>query len=803
MLSLASARAWLVKRARALVIGAGVLAIGILAFHLLRARAAFWTIDDSAITYSAAFDLVDHHSLGAYVEGPPIESYSNPLLFFTTAALKLVAPFDPVATHVYLEAIVFGVLLLLVWLVLRLLANEAIAVIGALAFGAVELATPATWLWYGSGLENVWVSAGIVALVWLAVRTASGVPLAPGWGVLAGLVALLRPEAPVYVAAFYLSLVAFARPTDVPWRAHVRRVAVAAAITAALFLLFLTWRRCAYHQWLPNTYFAKVPGHGSLKDHFVTEILGGLFGYHRAALFGACAIGLMLRDPTERIGQILFVMLIASMAMPLVGGSDWMGELRFGTPFIAVAHLAWACLFAVSLARARTPSTIFTALAVAIVGLLLKWDSVRVQPPQLNHVTTGLLADTWGARRWEAQERLGLPYPVVLDPDIGGALLVGSMQVVDNAALADYQMAHMGHDSQSARDFRLVVQYEMAERRPDLVCDNPNWPIDMNRVLSAYHGSNGGVWTRDDLVDSTVPADAKPLLSDGVVGVSLSPDTVQTAAPGALVRVEVYVTWSQGLQHGTVLRASAPNDVDEIPLVEGRTPDEHGSERRAFLLGMPQKPGSYSVDVTLVRPGLPALHGVSIPFDVVDADTADRRAAALAQAGTPLEAARRVAWLREQQVPRLSTVAFHAWQKTLRDGDQLHSKAVGAAVRALRRNAELADLRGVGPGIRAAELVAIKRVLATCAPGSDAARALCLGHAIDELRRLGYLGVLDRVGSIASELETLRQLAATWPAEQRYQTLVGIVLAKPSDLDAQNALVEARAALRNATFPPL
>lgn len=800
MLWLASARAWLVKRTRGLVIGGGVLAIGILAFHLLRERAAFWTIDDSAITYSAAFDLVDHHSLAAYVEGPPIESYSNPLLFFVTAALKLVAPFDPVATHIYLEALVFGVLLLLVWLVLRLLANDAIAVIGALAFGAVELATPSTWLWYGSGLENVWVSAGIVALVWLAVRTASGRPLAPGWGVLAGIITLLRPEAPVYVATFYLSLVAFARRADVPWRAHLRRIAVAAAITAVVFLLFLTWRRCAYHQWLPNTYYAKVPGHGSLKDHFVTEILGGLFGYHRAALFGACGIALMLRDATERIGQILFVMLIAALTMPLVGGSDWMGELRFGTPFIAVAHLAWACLFAVSIARARTPSTIFTALAVAMVGLLLKWDSVRVQPPELNHVTTGLIADTWGARRWEEQERLGVPFPVVLDPDIGGALLVGSMQVVDNADLADYQMAHMSHDS---TDFRLVVQYEMAERRPDLVCDNSAWPIDMNRVLAAYHGNYGGVWARKDLVDSAVPADAKLLLTDGVVGVSLSPDTIQTAAPGALVRVEIYVTWSHGLQHGTVLRATAPNDVDEIQLVEGRKPDERGSERRAFLVGMPQKPGSYNVNVELVRPGLPALHGVSIPVEVVDADTAARRAAALAQTGTPVEAARRVAWLREQQVPRLSTVDFHAWHKTLRDGDQLHSKVVGAAVRALRRNAELAELRGVGPGIRAAEMVAIKRVLATCAPGRDAARALCLGHAVDDLRRLGYLGVLDRVGSVASELDTLRQLAARWPAAQRYQALVGIVLAKPSDLDAQNALVEARAALRIASFPPL
>ncbi|HSN26016.1 MAG TPA: hypothetical protein VLT45_07015, partial [Kofleriaceae bacterium] len=207
MSSLEPVRGWFVARARSLAFGAAIVAIGILAFHLLRRSAGFWTIDDSAITYSAAFELVDHHSLAPYVEGVPIESYSNPLLFFVTAAIKLVAPFDPIATHIYLEAIVFGVLLLLVWLVLRALANDAVAIVGTLAFGAVELATPATWVWYGSGLENVWVSAGLVALVWLSVRTARGTPLAPGWGVLAGAVALLRPEAPVYVAAFYVTLV--------------------------------------------------------------------------------------------------------------------------------------------------------------------------------------------------------------------------------------------------------------------------------------------------------------------------------------------------------------------------------------------------------------------------------------------------------------------------------------------------------------------------------------------------------------------------------------------------------------------
>ncbi|HSN27458.1 MAG TPA: hypothetical protein VLT45_14285, partial [Kofleriaceae bacterium] len=253
----------------------------------------------------------------------------------------------------------------------------------------------------------------------------------------------------------------------------------------------------------------------------------------------------------------------------------------------------------------------------------------------------------------------------------------------------------------------------------------------------------------------------------------------------------------------TVLRASLPTDEDELSIVTRYKPADHGSNRTAFLIGMPHQPGTYAVQLALARPGLPALPGVSIPIDVVAPAEAEHRAAALALAGTPLEAARRVAWLREQQVPRLAMVDFRFWERQLHDEQAHRSKLSGAALRAMRANAELADLRGVTPGIAGAELVAIRRVLATCAPGADAARALCLGRAIDNLRRLGYLGVLDRMPAAASELAELRDRSARWPTDQRYRALVGIVLAEPSDLVAQHALVEARAAMTTTSFPPL
>ena len=122
--------------------------------------------------------------------------------------------FDPITTHRALEMVVFAAMIVLVWRLLRHVTGELAAIVGAAAFATLELVTPATWIWYGSGLESVWMSAGLVALVWLCARTVRGRRLAPAWGILPFLVAITRPEAPLDVAVFYLALVVFARPPE-------------------------------------------------------------------------------------------------------------------------------------------------------------------------------------------------------------------------------------------------------------------------------------------------------------------------------------------------------------------------------------------------------------------------------------------------------------------------------------------------------------------------------------------------------------------------------------------------------------
>lgn len=756
-----------------LAIGVGLYVVAAFAFYRMRADAGYWTIDDAGITYAASLQLVDHGSLATSLGGPPIEGYSNPLLFFIVALLHVFGLFDPITTHVFLEAIVFAAMVVLVWSMLRT-HGEIAAVAGALVFVFVQLVTPATWVWYGSGLENVWVSAGLVAMLWLCLRTARGVPLSHRWGTLLFAVAITRPEAPVYVAACYLALATVARP-DGDHRAHLRRVIRAAVVTAALFVVFLAWRRIAYGEWLPNTYYAKMHER-HVGENVRDYVVRGILPYTRAGMFACATLVLLVLPKLERAAMTLVIFLAASLALPVAAGADWMGEHRFATPFLAVAHVAYAILFAWSLARLvavrprQWPAVhVFTFLAVALVAVLLRFDrNTLINRIPLNEVTVGRIAYLEGGLRWEQQMRLGLPYPVVLMPDAGGSMLVGGMQMVDNGVLTDYQIPRMGRDYRLESDQRELYQYQ-AERDPDLVTIDESFWFDRRELGSKYVMPPGGMEALKTL-SSTVLAARRDLL-EGVAegtelaeGVRVSPETVTEAGPGALVRIVL------DLPGPGTLRGTVEGDRDEVVV-----PPAPGLQRTALLVGAPARLGAYPVAITLDdRPiGTVTIQVTQAPAPVTDAD--------------PWRAARRSARAQEQRVPRLRMTAFREIVRALDVADRARAAVAGALVMKLRRNARLVE-KQLDPALAA-------RLFGLCN-----GEVVCLGRTVDRLRRLGYL---DAARFVTNELDAAtRRLASTSGAE-RYRVLVGLVLARPDDLELQRELIAARSALKTTSYPAL
>lgn len=795
------ARTTIVTHRRAIIIGTALFLLSAFGFRLLRDSAGYWTIDDAGITYSAAFELADHGSLSPYIEGTPIEGYSNPLLFFIVTVLRLLRVFDPITTHIQLEMIVFAAMIVLVWRLLRRLTGEIAAAIGAVAFALIELLVPSTWIWYGSGLENVWLSAGFVAMIWLCARTGTGVTLRPGWGALVFAVSITRPEAPIYAIAFYAALLLFARPAELPLRAHMRQLSRAIAVTVALYMAFLIWRRVAYHAWLPNTYYAKIGDDLKLAENMGDYVVGQLLGYGRSGMFAMCVLALLLIRKLETLGLCLLAFLITSLVLPIVAGPDWMGEHRFATPFFAVCHLCYAALLAGCIAQVRWQlPPIGTLVATLALPLLLVFGQLSVRnPPIPSKVTIGQVAYFKGALRWEDQMRLGLPYPVVLTPDVGGTLLVGGIQTVDNGALTDFQMARIGrhYGDPEHVDARVLAQYLNQERRPDLVDPNPFWPLGRNLVTGQYL-RNGGTnsprfYARRDLVEvPAVEPEAELVLEAEGVRVYVSRETVRTVAPGGLIRCEVFVSWTTKPDDTVRIRASlGAFDGDEIS-VGSYVQQPSGVERHAFLLGVPQASGPFAISFELLRGRKQLAVGRSLVIQVSDNPFSIQRAvASLAIGASPVQLARRTAWLREQMIRRLSVHQLHDLEAGLFGADVERKAIAGRYIRLLRWNARLATREALPAPLRRAEDAAIRGMFDTC---GSVRRLLCIGRVADQLRRLGYLDVLARVPAIASELRG--EPPSTGLA--RYEALVGITLARPDDLDRQWELLDARRALAKA-----
>ncbi|HEY5944425.1 MAG TPA: hypothetical protein VIV40_02995 [Kofleriaceae bacterium] len=797
-------RAFAVARRRPLSIGCLVFVLAALAFRWARARAGYWTIDDAGITYAAAFELADHGTRAMFPEGTPVESYSNPLVFFIVALLRWCGWFDVARTHVHLETLGFAAMVTLVWSMLRAWTDALAAIAAAAVFALIELATPATWAWYGSGLENVWVSAGLVLLVWLCARTARGVALSAVWGAAAFCVAITRPEAPVYVAGFYVALVGFARPRDVTLHAHLRQAGRALAVTLVLYALFLLWRRIGYGDWWPNTFYAKVAGSSTLADHVRDYVVGQVLRYGWSALFGFAAIALLVAERLEVLARCLAVMLLAALALPITAGADWMGEHRFATAFFVMTHVAYASFAASSIARVRARGSgrrvVSTVLLVLVVPMLLVGERLAAPPVALNGVTLGHIAREQGGVRWQHQMRLGLPNPVVVMPDAGGSLLVGGMQLVDSASLADFQLARI-RKYDAALATPLINQYQHEERRADLVHFNTaSGAVDPSYLGTRYLQNESHFAVRRDLVIvPTIDPAARVVLQTPTLTIYLSPETVGRAAPSALVRCELIVAWSDGAPASTThVRISiAGGDSDDISLAPYQRDQATGSERRGLLIGAPSRPGGYPIAIELEREGEASMRGQLFELVVrTDPSDLDQVAAELVRRATPAQAAHRIAWLREQLIPRLSTQHLIAVLRALYRG-RMDSGNVGRYVEQLRWTARLAAFETLPSAIRAAELDATRALLATCSgPAADdnarASRLLCLGRAVDTLRRLGYLGTLARVPAVAAELAAARDQLDRMSLSVRYRVLVALALADPSDITLQRRLLASR-----------
>ncbi|NMC69280.1 MAG: hypothetical protein GYA57_04320, partial [Myxococcales bacterium] len=431
------------------------------------------TVDDAGITYAYADNLAAGNGLRMTPGEAPTEGFSNPLQVLLLAPIaRFSDDLDPAskALNVGLATVALALLCLFVHLRLRGAAR-------VLALAPLGLAV--YWCgfdyWLAAGLEGGLLTALQIGAL-LALHHA---PRHPGadtaLGVTAGLLAWTRPEGAAYGAIAVGVRLAWS-PAGRRWRA--------AAIFGGLVVLLVALRWLLFRDWVPNTYWAKVPGRGlwwSLTDGsapgwvYLKSFLRDRWWYFAIPLWAAA--------PLWREGQALssaaLLQLLFALGFVLYAGGDWMAEYRFLQPAMGpLAVLSAAGL--VGLAGGE-PASRWTLgrlpawLGVAAVAALLAfgaqdWAEQREAIAARRDIDLKVVAGrVAGYRALAGRLHLGRP-PLIAEVDIGGLSYRSGLEILDLAGLADRALARA-----RARRPALGPDYLFGERLPDVIHLHASW----------------------------------------------------------------------------------------------------------------------------------------------------------------------------------------------------------------------------------------------------------------------------------------------------------------------------------------
>lgn len=549
-------------------VGAAVLAGAVFVAHALQ----FWsmTVDDAAISFTYARNLVAGDGLVLQPGGERVEAYSNLLwVLLLAGGHALGAELSPLAKTL---GLLFGVACLGIVAVLPSRLGDRRPALPDMAAPLALAGNTAFAVWSVAGLENsmfallVLMSFGALAH---EVRTPSPQP----WSALVlTLLAITRPEGVAYAGvAVVWRAVRWSRDrfrryrtgTELRWLALLL-VGLGAPLlfrqgyfgyphSNAYYIKHLTWPFSAAHLLDP----------GSSGWRYVT-------GYLRA--YGLVPLTLLipaslLHRKTWDLHALGILLLSAGLFFPVYVQGDWMPEWRFMsliTPLLLL--LAGQGLWAgIDELRQRAPARRGAAitLALAACGLLLfVLLAVRKPVERTPALDAERFTDFERIREralyfGEIAAQAEVAMPTLLDPDLGGTSFSGAVEVVDLFGLGDLSLSrHRWRPT-------LVREYVFGERKPTFIHLHGAWfgayhlheyPEVTDRYVRLANRSplgrrvEGRNWIRKDVLAAPwrpAPREQSVQWDDGVVrlvGVDGGPDAV---APGGELRLDTIFTVSR------------------------------------------------------------------------------------------------------------------------------------------------------------------------------------------------------------------------------------------------------------------
>lgn len=404
---------------------AGLAAVAaVAAFHVLYyfPRA----VDDMYIFLRYADNLVHGRGL-VYNPGERVEGFSSPVWVLL---LALGAPFGGVGVG-WSKLLAVASLAALFAGIDRFarerLALGAPAALLACAFAALNSYLISWSLW---GLETPLFLALLLWTAVLAGRVAEGAGRRDriALGVVAGLFALSRPEAPLFLAALgAAAALEPLRPAAI--RERLARLRLPGLAALAPLLAWLLFRRAYYGLWWPHTYYAKHLS-GFHANHLAPLWGQGAGRLELVFLWGGLALAVLLA--ARRRSLVPLLVALAAAGFTATAFLDWMPNVRHLLPLYLVLPFgwAWAAERAATWRRAeaagwrgRAPAWTAAAAAAAVLlgaGLGIARTDARYSPYDFHTHGDGerwILPKTWGKwiDTWLCLRRIAPPHVRAMD----------------------------------------------------------------------------------------------------------------------------------------------------------------------------------------------------------------------------------------------------------------------------------------------------------------------------------------------------------------------------------------------------
>ncbi len=426
-----------------------------------------WIIDDAGISYAYARSLAQGYGLVSQPGMPPVEGFTNFSWVLLLTPFFWLRLFDPIITPKVIGMILTG---LTFWLAARTLQQVAghprLATFVVLSLLAMNTSFV---LWSVSGLENPLFALVTAALLHRLTRAAGGTPptqtSAVQLGGLSFLVALTRPDGVLFFAAYPAWLAWEALCGALDRRTALRHAFVYTAVFVALCGTLTAFRWFYFGDVVPNTFHVKGGGTLASLAHLllltpdafqrVFELFYSVLSYFGGFLFAGmfiCVTALLALKKFPSALRPALLMTVLAMALYALMPVDWMGEVRFSTPFYApflvlAFGLGEATLRLFHLAAANRNRLVFVVLTLVLltsaaggwvrsVQYMSQADSNQGMQINFEYIT-----NEYALRFNRYAKTLGVEDGSILLPDLGGTLYYSDLRVYDLVGLIDRTIA--------------------------------------------------------------------------------------------------------------------------------------------------------------------------------------------------------------------------------------------------------------------------------------------------------------------------------------------------------------------------